>query len=102
MQKTLVWSLLMVWLLLFAGSFFVFALVPPDGDGFTRGANRVLGFVLIQVAAGFIGTAAWLMRKVFPAGSWRRWVACLPAGLFSLLILSLVLVVVWARLAPAV
>lgn len=100
MQKTVVWGLLAVWLLMFAGSFTVFAFVDPTGDGFTRGTNRVMGFLLLQMGAGFVGTAIWLMRKAFPAGSWQRWLARLPAGLFSLLILLTVLIVLWARLSP--
>ncbi|MEO0467224.1 MAG: hypothetical protein AAF216_11840 [Pseudomonadota bacterium] len=100
MRKTLIWVVLAIWLVLFGASFAVFALVEPSGDGFTRGANRVMGFLLLQMGAGFVGTAIWMMRKVFAAGTWQRWLARLPAGLFSLLLLSLVLIVVWARLAP--
>ena len=47
MRQRIIWLLLAVWAVLFAMSGLQI-LQPPEGDSFTRGLNRISGFVQYQ------------------------------------------------------
>lgn len=98
--RILVWGLLAIWAALFAGAFIAFALTDPTGDGFVRGINRVTAFLGWQLAAGALAILIWMQRKHFPTGTLGRWLARVPAGLFSFLVFLLVALVLFARFSP--
>ena len=98
--RTVLWGLIGLWGLLFAGAFIAFAMTDPTGDGFTRGINRVMAFLGWQLAAGAVAILVWLLRKRFERGTFERWAARVPAGLFSFLVFGLVALVLFARYAP--
>ncbi len=96
-RKTIFYVLLAIWLLLFAGAFVAFAMVGPEGDGFTRGLNRIGAFVGWQIAAGFFGLIVWLNASAFQRGSFGRWIGRLPIALAALFFLSIVGVIFSAQ-----
>lgn len=53
--------LLVVWLVLFAASFYLWGAIEPTGDGFTRGLNRGLPFFGLQLLALLAGVGALIL-----------------------------------------
>ena len=53
-RKTTLWLFLGLWILLYALSVVVPMNMAPTGDGFTRGADRVLTFLSLQFAASLM------------------------------------------------
>ena len=54
----MVGTLLAAWAVIFLASFLIPFFIPPAGEGFTRGLNRVVWWFWFQVVAGLIGLAA--------------------------------------------
>ena len=50
--------LIILWILVFTPSFAVYDSITPIGDGFTRGFNRILPFVLMQLVALLLAVLA--------------------------------------------
>ena len=71
--------------------------VEPTGDGFTRGLNRVSGFLGWQGVAGMLAFAVWGVGLGFPKGSGIRRISAVPLGMALALILLLIGLVIWAR-----
>ena len=69
----------------------------PTGDGFTRGVNRITGFLGWQGVAGMLAFAVWGVGLGFPKGSGIRRTSAVPLGTALALILLIVGMVVWAR-----
>lgn len=66
--------LVIVWMLCWAGSFLVFWLVQPTGDGFIAGMNRVTWAVLLQLIAVAIAVICLAVSRAMPIDSrWRNW-----------------------------
>lgn len=61
----------------------------PTGDGFTRGLNRVTGFLGWQSAAALLALVLWLLSLRLPKGAGLRWLARGP-GWWAMLLLLLV------------
>ena len=93
----LVALLLAIWAGLFIWSFIGFSATEPTGDGFTRGFNRVSGFLLWQFAAGIVAVPAYMVGREQPRGSALRWASRLPLALATALLLAIAGVIVWAR-----
>ena len=67
-------------------------LEPPTGDGFTRGMNRITGFLGWQFAAGIAAIVLWVGLRAVPKGDPRRWLGRVP-GWWSMVLFGLV--VLW-------
>ncbi|WP_375175813.1 hypothetical protein [Pseudooceanicola sp.] len=89
-------TLLILWALVWVGSFALPYMLAPTGDGFTRGLNRLMAFFGLQIGAGAIGLLLVFIR---PATGRIRWLALLPTGMAGLLIAALVGVIAWAQLS---
>ena len=94
MRDRLVWILLAVWTVAFAWSLAAAALTPAEGDGFTRGLNRLIAFFGWQVVAGAAGGMAFILARKLPrAYRSRRWSPAPVAAGLTLVIGLLVLAV---------
>ncbi|MGB5560523.1 MAG: hypothetical protein WBN04_21215 [Paracoccaceae bacterium] len=93
---------LMVLLALWAAAW-GYSLVPlfqdPTGDGFTRGLNRLRGFLGWQGIAGMIALALWGIGRGFPRRSGIRRISGVPLGMAFALLLVLVGLVLWGRMS---
>lgn len=69
----------------------------PAGDGFTRGLNRITGFLGWQGVAGMLAFAVWGVGLGFPKGSGIRRTSAVPLGIALALILLIIGIVIWAR-----
>ncbi len=85
--QKIAWILLCVWVLVYGGSFVLFIMTEPAGDGFTKGLNRLTTFMGWQFAAGILAIIIWSMGKFFVAGSLGRWLCRLPIALAFALVL---------------
>ena len=89
-SRSTIWTLLALWL----GAMGLSALAltaEPVGDGFTRGLNRITGFLSWQMAAAILAPILWLAVRPLPRGDRLRWMGRLPAW-WALGVLLLVLV----------
>jgi cell division protein FtsW (lipid II flippase) len=78
-RKFLVRLLLVIWLLLFAGSLIVPYFTGTTGDGLTRGLNRIAIFLQFQIAAAFVAMVIWWLGLVFEKKTAARWLSRTPA-----------------------
>jgi hypothetical protein len=86
-----------LWLAASAYSVVFLISIEPSGDGFTRGMNRVSGFLGWQGVAGMLAFAVWGVGLGFPNGSGIRRTSAVPLGMALALILLLIGLVIWAR-----
>ncbi|WP_425416976.1 hypothetical protein [Oricola indica] len=89
--------LLAVWAGLFIWSFIQFSITEPTGDSFTRGLNRVTGFLGWQLAAGLVAVPVFFLGRGHPRGSGLRWASRLPAAAALALVLAIVGFIVWGN-----
>jgi len=95
-----------VWALLVAISFLTLALLPADGDGFTRGLNRVMAFLGWELAALLVAIVtailAWRVRAELNL-LWRviGFGPLVASGLGALFIAGLVVWTLVANPEPA-
>jgi len=99
-KQRLIWGILVVWLGIYAWSITALLTTPPEGDGFTRGMNRLTTFASWQLAAGFLGLFIWRLGQVFERGSVARWLSRLPILLAFALLLGIAGVIAAAFLRP--
>ena len=50
-----------LWLIVFATSFFVFSRIEPTGSSFTRGINRAIPVILLQLLALLLALATLIV-----------------------------------------
>jgi len=85
------------------GYSFVFALsTVAQGDGFTRGLNRIAGFLGWQGVAGMFAFACWGVGRGFSIGSGIRRISAVPLGLALALVIVVLGVVFWSWLGHPV
>lgn len=89
--------LLAVWAGLFVWSFIGFSITEPTGDSFTRGLNRVTGFLGWQLAAGLVAIPVFVLGRGHPRGSAMRWLSRLPVAAALALLLAIVGFIVWGN-----
>ncbi len=94
-RKTTLWLFLGLWILLYALSVVVPMNMAPTGDGFTRGADRVLTFLSLQFAASLM---AFLILLVRPRRGPLSGLSLLPVALCGVLVLGLAGVIAFALL----
>lgn len=96
-QRFLLTALMAIWLAAFLYAFVSFATSAPTGEGFVRGANRVMSYLGWQGIAGMIAIAVFPVGRRWPKGSAIRTMASVPLGIAVLHILAIVGVFLWAR-----
>ena len=81
------------WAIAWAASFVIPMNTPPQGDGFTRGSNRIEIFLALQALAAILAIGIYALR---PKGSdrsdrWLRRLGLIPillaGGLIAILLL---------------
>ncbi|MEM9425640.1 MAG: hypothetical protein AAGA06_02970 [Pseudomonadota bacterium] len=98
-RRLLLTALIAIWVLAYGYSFVAFATTEPDGDGFTRGANRVAQFLGWQGMAGILAIAVFGVSRAWPKRSGVRRLATAPLVLALLLVAAIAGVIAWARFA---
>lgn len=91
-NRTAIWVVLALWALAMMLSGFALT-AEPTGDGFTRGLNRITGFVGWQAAALVLALIAWLLARGLDAGDRLRWMARVPGCWAILLIVGLAILI---------
>ncbi|QBY02270.1 hypothetical protein E2K80_17260 [Rhodophyticola sp. CCM32] len=88
-SRTTIWILLAMWMLcmLFAG---LSLSETPIGDGFTRGQNRMSGFLSWQLVGGMLALMLWVLVRPLPKGDRLRWVGLAPIWLAVALLIVVV------------
>lgn len=76
-RRQIFYSLLLIWLALFAYSFYAPAMVEATGDGFLRGTNRLKIFLSWHITALAFAAAITFMGSRMPS-SLRRWISRAP------------------------
>lgn len=77
-RRYLLIVLIAAWVGAFGYAFVLLATLPPTGDGFTRGLNRMTAFIGWHLIAGLMGFAAWGVGLAWPKGSGVRTVSRAP------------------------
>lgn len=95
-QQTLFKILLMVWAAAFAWSFISFSTAAPTGDGFTRGLNRVTGFLGWQGLATILAVAVWITGRGANLTGLQKWISRTPALMALALVLAVLSLVLWS------
>lgn len=96
MRPSTLWILFALWAAAYAVSVLQFN-AAPEGDGFTRGLNRLEGFLQWQVIAAIPALLLLALRRSLNS-AWQRSLMLLPAALLFALILIIAGVVAWAYL----
>lgn len=96
-ENRLVVLLLVLWAGLFAWSFVGLSTTEATGDGFTRGWNRIVAFLLWQFAAGIVAVPVYMVGRERSSGSGLRWASRVPLALAIALIATITGIVLWAR-----
>ena len=98
-RPLIIWLILAAWLCAVTAS--VYALnVEPVGDGFTRGMNRVTGFLVWQFGATIPAFAAFIASHGLAKGSIQRWLARVPMWWSGALLAVFIGTVIYLFVAP--
>jgi len=89
-RKLLLMALLALWVAAFGYSIIFAATTPTSGDGFTRGMNRITGFLGWQGVAGTLAFACWGVGWSFERGLGIRRISTVPLGMALLVILAII------------
>ena len=87
-NRTVIWIVLALW----AGVVLMSVLAlaeAPTGDGFTRGLNRVTGFLGWQFLAAILAAVAWASSRPLQTRSALRWLARAPGWVALVLVAAL-------------
>ncbi|EAQ03692.1 phenylalanyl-tRNA synthetase beta subunit [Pseudooceanicola batsensis HTCC2597] len=95
-RRGILLGLLALWLVTYLASLVYPPTLAAEGDGFTRGINRVMTFLGLQFGAGLIAVAVLAVR---PSQGRLRWIALIPAALAALLLLAIAGLILWSRVA---
>lgn len=101
-RQQAVWLLFSLWAALYALSVWQFLTLPPTGDSFVRGMNRVLALLGWQAAAAGVALALWLTGRGIQADAATRWLSRVPVLLALALAVGLAMLLLWARLRDPV
>ena len=96
-RRLLLTGLLALWLIAFVYAFIGFATTAPTGDGFVRGANRVMTYLGWQGIAGVLSIATFAIGRDWPKGSTVRTISAVPLIIAFLHIAGIIGVILWAR-----
>lgn len=95
-KRTLTYVLLALWAMIYIWSFVAYSITAPTDFGFTRGLNRISGFLGWQFAAGLVSVFALALSFEFRASSLARWLVRLPFILALLLLLVILGIIGYA------
>ena len=100
--KSVVYAFAAVWLVLFATSFIVVAVVAPEGDDFARRLSRIAAFLTWQVSALVVAAmAAFVAQRAAARGAEQvKVVGYVPIALSVFVIVSFIGIVayrIWVR-----
>ena len=97
-SRSWVIGILLVWVVVFAASFIVPIFVPPTGESFFRGLNRIVYWFWLQVAALVFAVAASVLAHAKRANISRslRWLTLLPVSIAAAVAIFLVSIIYWA------
>lgn len=62
-RRAFVMGLFAVWVALFAAGFVAYAVTEATGDSFTRGLNRIGGFLGFEAAAAIAAIMSWIAMR---------------------------------------
>lgn len=91
--------LIALWAGLYVWSFVSFSITEATGSGFTRGFNRITGFLTWQLAAGFVAIPVFAAGRRLERGTALRRASRLPLALAVALVVGIAVLIAWARLA---
>jgi hypothetical protein len=91
-NRTAIWIVLGLWLFAMALSGLAMT-AEPTGDGFTRGMNRITGFVGWQAAGLILALIAWLSALALPKGDRLRWMARVPGWWAVVLVVGVAIMI---------
>lgn len=86
-RTLLLMVLLALWVAVYGYSIIFMLTTPVEGSGFTRGMNRISGFLGWQGVAGILAFGCWGIGWSFPKGSGVRRVSAVPLWMAVALIL---------------
>ena len=86
-----------LWLAVYAASFIAFFTTDATGDSFTRGLNRIVIFLLWQLAAGFPGSTLGIVGRQASRGPGLRWLLRRPVALGLALIAGIAAILIWGQ-----
>lgn len=92
-NRTAIWIVLGLWAVAMALSGLALT-AEPTGDGFTRGLNRVTGFVGWQVPGLILAVVAWLASRPLPRGDLLRWLGRVPGWWTMFLVVAITALIV--------
>lgn len=95
-KQTLTSVLLALWAAACLASLWYLFFVGPTGDGFTRGLNRVAGFVGWQLAAAVLALMTWWAGRDLTRGSLLRWLSLIPGFAALAVTAGMCVLVLWA------
>lgn len=96
MRRYAIWGFAVLWAALYLMSVLIPMMQSPTDMGFTRGMNRVLTFLELQMAASLPALGLWIATRHLPPGP--RWLARVPGLLAIALILGIAAVILWANM----
>ena len=82
--------LLAAWAVVYGYSIYFLLTVSPQGDGVTRGLNRISGFLGWQGLAGIIAFACWGIGWAFARSSSIRRISAVPMAMALALLMVMV------------
>lgn len=91
--------LLVLWAAAVAMSLWYLFMVEATGDGFTRGLNRLTGFLGWQLVAAILAGSIWWTGRGLARGRPLRWASRVPGLLVLALVVLIAGMILWARLA---
>ena len=83
-----------LWAAAYLWSISILLWTEPTGDGFTRGLNRLTGFLGWQFVAGVVAIVVFVIGRRLPKGG-RRWLSRIPLILASLPFVLAVAALAW-------
>lgn len=95
-KRTLTYVLLALWAVIYFWSFIAYSITAPTDFGFTKGLNRISGFLGWQFAAGLVSVFALALSFEFKPRSLARWLVRLPFILALLLLIVILGIVGYA------
>lgn len=98
-RALLLMVLLALWAAAFGYSVYFFLTAAPTGDGFTRGLNRISGFLGWQGIAGMFAIACFGIGRSVPRTSGIRRVSVVPLALVLVLILGVFAIIGWSYMS---
>jgi len=86
----LLMALMALWLAAYVYSIIFLLTTPVEGDGFSRGMNRITGFLGWQGVAGVLAFGCWAVGWGFPRRTGIRRISAVPLGMALAIVLLVI------------